>query len=475
MYDRWIGSIVTDMEARPYRLAGLIASGGQGAVFSDETGQYAIKVIFVEDECKRNELRRRYLWLFGKRLPREARLVTPAAVLSEPYVGYVMRRVKGHEPLSTLVRPSISTRELVTWFVRKTGGLRRRLLLGAMLANCFRTVHLEGLAHCDVSDRNILVAKNPQIVSVCLIDCDNLSTTDAAEWLVLGTPGYTAPEIIKGCWQPDSLTDSYSLAVILFRLLRLNHPFVGDAVNEAPPEVEEAALLGEMPYIDHPTDDRNRASTGLPPDVVFTPELERLFARAFTDGVHHRHSRPTPTDWHKSLVSAADLTKTCRSEECQATFYPKPDSGSSDTCTCPFCGHEQPMPMKLRVVDCRVGADPITGKRCHPEIRTVGTLIIDSLEQEIPGRLAYSEGSDSVPSSAGIIRNQESSPVFVNMSDRPAMVFSSKTKRWQTVKVSQEASVPPGSCIVFGEPSDQVTERYLQLLAGGGNSRDEAI
>ena len=41
-----------------------------------------------------------------------------------------------------------------------------------------------------------------------------------------------APEIMNKQVSPDIFTDAYSLAVILFELLRVGHPYVGDMVED---------------------------------------------------------------------------------------------------------------------------------------------------------------------------------------------------------------------------------------------------
>ena len=63
----------------------------------------------------------------------------------------------------------------------------------------------------------------------------------------------------------NSLTDAHAFSVLAFQTLSLAHPLIGDAVNEGPPEREEEALAGRLPWIDHPTDGSNRASSGIRP------------------------------------------------------------------------------------------------------------------------------------------------------------------------------------------------------------------
>lgn len=394
MFDDWIGKTVHDTLGRPYRLGKVLGHGGQGVVFEESEGSHVVKVITSTRD--RHELVRRYSWLITREFPKEANLVLPEALLAGDTTGYVMRRVKGHQRLTKLIHPvHASDTSLGEWYNNQTGGLRRRLLLSWQIARSFRLIHLRGLSYCDLSCDNILVSKDPRVISTCLIDLDNLSTPEAAEALVRGTPRYMAPEVLGGTHQPDPVTDAYSLAVVIHELLRLGHPFLGDGVNDGPPEMEEAALRGELPYIDHPEDKRNRCSTILPEKVVFPPRLSALFRQAFIDGVHDRWQRPTPGDFEDKCLNAALHLLACA--DCGASFLPPANVKPGEDVRCPWCGYLCSMPPFIEFYD---GFYDETGNLNHGV--AVQTLIPSSGGTQVP--LSYvnptvesiSNGMDSV-------------------------------------------------------------------------------
>ena len=61
---------------------------------------------------------------------------------------------------------------------------------------------------------------------------DDTIIPDGTTTKFLSMPRYTAPEIIAGGDSvfPNALSDRYSLAIILFMILFMNHPFEGKKV-----------------------------------------------------------------------------------------------------------------------------------------------------------------------------------------------------------------------------------------------------
>lgn len=412
--------VVYDLGGRPYRITGVAGYGGQGVAYHEDSGDYIVKIVTVRDPAKRHELMRRYKFLLAQRQIVEdgARLVLPEAILAPPHTGYVMRRVKGHQPLTSLIMPPVA-RDISfdEWYNRETGGLRRRLLLAGLICRCFYHLHGSNLSYCDLSDKNILVAQDPSVPSVCLIDPDNLSAPMAAEALVLGTPLYMAPELLNGSRQPDILTDSYSLAVLLFQLLRLGHPMIGDSVLDGNPELEEKALRGELPFVDHPVDESNRRSSLLPAEETCTSALTALFQKAFVDGVHSRSHRPSPGAWEEEALIAAGNTLVC--ERCSAAFFPRKNEQNPSLCKCPWCQNLAPFPPVVSFFDAvRDGGRSVTRKISTLVVPTSGSCAI-SARHALRGAIAE-EGDEAVISlcdvdlaGRAVLRNQSHASVFL--------------------------------------------------------------
>ena len=192
----------------------------------------------------------------------------------------------------------------------KTGGLLRRLKILARLARVLAELHGRGLAYGDLSPANVFASQSLEYAEVWLIDADNVASQSRDGQQGVFTPDYGAPEILRGESGINTLTDSWSFAVMAYRILTLVHPLKGDVVLEGEPEREEATLRGELPWVDHPTDRSNALSIGLPREITLNAPLRALFERCFNAGLNSPGERPSLSEWadafeacHRSLRS----------------------------------------------------------------------------------------------------------------------------------------------------------------------------
>ncbi|MDQ9815927.1 lipopolysaccharide kinase InaA family protein, partial [Acinetobacter pittii] len=63
------------------------------------------------------------------------------------------------------------------------------------IARAVRRMHAAGLAHSDLSYKNVLV--DPSTGSACVIDCDGLVVPGKYPPDVVGTPDFIAPEVLE--------------------------------------------------------------------------------------------------------------------------------------------------------------------------------------------------------------------------------------------------------------------------------------
>lgn len=215
-----------------------------------------------------------------------------------------------------------------------TGGLARRLRLLARLGRVLARLHGLGIAHGDLSPKNVFVSRSVEHDQVWLIDCDNLTYAVRNSDLQIYTPDYGAPEIFRGELGISTYTDIWSFAVMAFQTLTLLHPFKSGTLVDTDSELEAAAFRGDIPWIDHDGDERNRASAGLPREIVCTPQLTELFRRCFQDGLSTPERRPVMAEWAQALEAAAALQVQCEEGDggCGSTFL------WSESRECPFCG-----------------------------------------------------------------------------------------------------------------------------------------
>jgi serine/threonine protein kinase len=292
--------------------------GGQGAVYEVSSGKLAVKLLRNSTTPQREHLRNQIARVRLLDL-KDIDVARPLELLRPPELGYVMELLTGMVPLKRLAFVPPTEKSPVEWYLR-TGGLRRRLMLLARTANLLKRLHSKGLVYSDPSPDNIFVSAALEDYQVRLIDADNLHYASAPGDHSLYTPTYGAPELVDGRSGVNTLTDAHAFAVIAFITLALVHPLIGGAlVANGPPEKEEEALSGHLPWIDDLKDHRNRAVAGIAREKVLSSRLAELFERAFTDGLKEPQQRPGMSDWAERLALAAGFTIRC--EHCDATFY----------------------------------------------------------------------------------------------------------------------------------------------------------
>lgn len=153
----------------------------------------------------------------------------------------------------------------------------------------FRELHNSGYSYQDINNGNFFI--NPENGDVLICDNDNVSPY-GTNLGILGKQRYMAPEVVTGKCDPDKRSDRFSLAVILFRLLFINHPLEGK--RSTPPCMTkelEKRYYGEEPiFVYDPNDDRNRPIPGTDKNLrifwpVYPQYVRTLFEKAFSSDV----------------------------------------------------------------------------------------------------------------------------------------------------------------------------------------------
>ncbi len=239
---------------------------------------------------------------------------------------------------------------------RELGSWMQQLKICIMLARGVRRMHAAGLAHSDLSYKNILV--DPSTGRACLIDMDGLVVPGKFPPDVVGTPDFIAPECVMTAHLkredpkrklPSIATDEHALAVLIYMYLLLRHPLRGDKVHDLndPQRDDELAMGAQALFIEHPSDNSNRVKpenikpAELPwkdpsqiPYQVTGPYLTELFKRAFIDGLHNPPARPTADEWENALVKTTDLLQPCVNKACAQQWYVFDNKTRP---ACPFC------------------------------------------------------------------------------------------------------------------------------------------
>lgn len=175
------------------------------------------------------------------------------------------------------------------------------------IVSAYRILHNNGYSYQDLNDGNFFI--NPENGKVLICDNDNVAP-DGTNTGILGKPRYMAPEIVLRKNMPNSLSDRFSMSVIIFILLCLTHPLEGkrSLVEVMPPELQEKLYGSEALFIMDPNDDSNGPHPLVHKNMAkFWPELpnyvKELFLKAFSQkAIKEPNSRPKELDWIKCLV-----------------------------------------------------------------------------------------------------------------------------------------------------------------------------
>lgn len=208
-------SSVHDQEDRKWELSTVLSEGGQGVVFRTQSSTDLVK-IFKNNINALTEIAR------VRRMPLNGLPVARPMSLIENPSGYTLQFQRDMDVVRSL---KYSHRCAVRDWWLDTGGLARRLWIGARIAAVFERLHSRGLVYGDVSSNNIMVSKAAAFAEVSLIDLDNLFYIGERERSDLWTPWYSAPEVAVEMEVPTFSSDSFSLGVVLFELLTMVHPF----------------------------------------------------------------------------------------------------------------------------------------------------------------------------------------------------------------------------------------------------------
>lgn len=187
-----------------YEILAPLGAGGMGAVYRAQDGagnQVALKLLHPSlslDPANRERLRREVAALQRLRHPSVARVLDAETDSTEAFI--VTELVDG---------PTLAER------VETDGPLDAQELadLAAGLAESLTYIHGQGVLHRDLKPPNVMVTPDPVLIDFGIAQeegADRVTSTG----LVLGTPGYVAPELLGG-GEPTTAADWWGFAAVL--------------------------------------------------------------------------------------------------------------------------------------------------------------------------------------------------------------------------------------------------------------------
>ena len=286
------------------------------------------------------------------------------------------------------------------------------------ITNGFRELHRSGFSYQDLNDGNFFV--NPKTGDVLI--CDNDNVAPYGENLgIAGKCRYMAPEVVMGKKRPDIHTDRFSLAVVLYLLLFLNHPLEGKkTMCPCLTEELERKFYGTEPvFVWDPSNDTNRPVRGVHVnEIKFWPVYPKFVRETFEEAFSHESMvgsdathRVQEKKWQEVFTALRDVLINC--PKCKGETFV---DITKNPCRCINCGQDIPRLPILKVKKYNVVMAP--GKKvyaCHvihdsDDFREVKGEVISSRTD--PSLLGFK--NDSENTWTAVLPNGASKPYSKN-------------------------------------------------------------
>lgn len=328
-----IGESITLLGGGSVTVKKELGRGGQGIVYlvNYENREVALKW-YLKDEGD----------LFYKNLQNNARSTSPSANFLWPL--RVAERQKGSFGYVMELRPK-GYYELGDFFTAKVRFNSYDSVLRAAinLCNGFLRMHLSGYSYQDMNEGNFFI--NPDTGDLLICDNDNVAA-NRTESGIKGKLRYMAAEVVNG-GTPNIQSDVFSLAIVLYRLFMLDHPFEGRKSLKyvCLGDEEEREIYGEGAVFAW---DEQDSSNRPHPQIHYNSTmrwawcpktLQKAFQKALgRESVLHPDTRMTDRQWKQLFLDLRRSLIVC------------PESGTKDhdflvddihgEIKCPLCGSE---------------------------------------------------------------------------------------------------------------------------------------
>ena len=185
------------------------------------------------------------------------------------------------------------------------------------IVSAFRILHNEGYSYQDLNDGNFFI--NPKEGKLLIGDNDNVAP-DGTKTGIIGKPRYIAPEVVIGDKMPDSLSDRFSMSIILYMLFCLNHPLEGKRyLKPALTAKDQTELYGKNPlFMMDPDDDSNGPHPVIHRNSIaiwscLPDYMKNIFIESFSKKAFEKpSSRPRELDWLKVLTRFRSDIVSCK-------------------------------------------------------------------------------------------------------------------------------------------------------------------
>lgn len=429
------GQVIQLDNGESCKVKDFLGSGGQGEVYSAELkGQSAaLKWYFPQNATNEQHAALEELLKIG----------TPSAIFLFPLhltsfnpgasFGYLMPlRQPNYKNTSDLLKRRIEP------------SFRHLLIATIQLVDGFAQLHAKGLCYRDISFSNFFI--DPDTGDILICDNDNVAVNNTQITGVVGTPRFMAPEIVRRDANPNSDSDRFSLAVLLFYLLMLHHPLEGKKEADIKcmdlPAMNK--LFGSEPlFIFDPNNTSNRPVPGYQDNALvywqlYPQFIKEIFTRSFTNGLRDVNSRVRESEWLRQLLRLKDAIIDC---SCGAeNFYEQEALKDNDHIACWSCQQQLILPPRIRI------------KHSLHEM----TVMLNNKAELYPYHLYPARNNELSPALAQVVQHPHNPNIWglKNLNDDPWTFTENGILK--TVEHGKSVTLTTGITINFGQATAEI-------------------
>lgn len=306
-----MSQMLYDHQGRAVSLGEKLGTGGEGDVFAVQSSDSSVaKVYHKKVSDQKNSKLHEMVRLADSELTRVA--AWPTGLLrragSNDVVGILMPRVAGFKESHTLYSPAQRN------VVFPKADWQFLIHTSMNCAAAFDTIHSKGHVVGDVNQSNVMVSDQ---ATVCLIDCDSFQIRSNGKLFScdVGVAQFTPPELQGKSFKSVERTanhDRFGIAVLIFHLLFMGrHPFAGRFGGKGEMPLERAIKEFRFAYSVNAAAREMAPPPHTLPLSALSKDLAALFERAFSPTSSQPNSRPTASEWAKSLLTFRNSLKEC--------------------------------------------------------------------------------------------------------------------------------------------------------------------